>query len=118
MRAVQHAYCVAQIGAALGPTSEFRPEQPIEKQEMKMSSLNTLANSRVGAMAFALECLGNAVFGTATRALREKNDRRILEQELSRLSERELLDIGLSPGDARRAFWDERHPVDMTLRRP
>jgi hypothetical protein len=85
---------------------------------MKMSSFNTFANGRAGAMAFALECLGNAVFGSATRTLRESNDRHVLDQELSRLSDRELLDIGLTPGDVRRSFWDERHAVEMTLRRP
>ncbi len=83
-----------------------------------MSNFNNVVSGRAGAMAFALECLGNAVFGVVGGSLREHNDRRALSAELSRLSERELLDIGLTPGDVARSFWDERHPVEITLRRP
>ena len=83
-----------------------------------MSSFNNVANGRAGAMAFALEALASAVFGSAGRAIAAENNRRALNEELSMLSERELVDIGLSPADVQRSFWDGRNSADLMLRRP
>ena len=83
-----------------------------------MSYYNEMLRGRAGVMAFAIESLGNAIFGNVVRSFQEDRDRRALGRELSRLTDRELADIGLTRADVPRGFWDPVSAHNHIFRRP
>jgi uncharacterized protein YjiS (DUF1127 family) len=83
-----------------------------------MSHYNEMLRGRAGVMAFALESLGNAIFGSVARSMKEERERRELSRELARLTDRELADIGLSRSDVPRGFWDQAAVHNHIFRRP
>jgi uncharacterized protein YjiS (DUF1127 family) len=96
-----------------------RPPSAVEQERRKiMSHYNEMLRGRAGVMAFALESLGNALFGTITRSFKEERERRELGRELARLTDRELADIGLSRADVPRGFWDHASVHSHVFRRP
>ncbi|MEZ5923780.1 MAG: DUF1127 domain-containing protein [Hyphomicrobiaceae bacterium] len=83
-----------------------------------MSQYNEMLRGRAGVMSFALESLGNAIFGNVTQSIQKERDRRELGRELARLSDRELADIGLTRADVPRGFWDSISAHNHMFRRP
>jgi uncharacterized protein YjiS (DUF1127 family) len=83
-----------------------------------MSHYNAMLRGRAGVMALALESLGNAIFGNVARSYQAERERRELGRELSRLTDRELADIGLTRADVPRGFWDPVSAHNHMFRRP
>lgn len=83
-----------------------------------MSIYNEMVRGRAGVMSFAVEALGNAIFGNVTQSFKAERERRELGRELAHLSDRELADIGLSRADVPRNFWDNTSTFDHFFRRP
>ena len=83
-----------------------------------MSYYNEMLRGRAGVMSFALESLGNAIFGSVTQSFKAERDRRNLGRELGRLTDRELADIGLTRADVPRGFWDPVSAHNHIFRRP
>lgn len=84
---------------------------------MNMSKINGIAEGRAGVMAFALESLGNALFGAIAGPVQRERARMRLEAELSVLSDRELQDIGLTRSEIPRTLWGPHAVLADILRR-
>lgn len=83
-----------------------------------MSNFNNMMHGRASVMGFAIEALGNAIFGSVGQSFKAERDRRALGRELSRLTDRELADIGLSRADVPRGFWDQVSVHNHIFRKP
>ena len=83
-----------------------------------MSNYNNMLHGRASVMSFAVEALGNAIFGNVTQSFRTRRERRELGRELARLTDRELADIGLSRADVPRGFWDPVSAHNHIFRKP
>lgn len=71
-----------------------------------MSTINEALRGRAGVMAVAFSAAAVGLSRLHERASRRREQRRVVA-ELSRLSDRELLDIGLSRADLPRSMFDD-----------
>ena len=80
-----------------------------------MSTFNQLIAGRAGAMAFVVQGLAERADRVLT-GYRVRRDRARVESELSALSDRELLDIGLNRGDVGQRLHGYYAPGDFMFR--